>query len=290
MHKQAPVEVLQLAMSGTSNDSIIIISLSQMLSQCGYTMKGKSLSPVGKPGLIALLGFLTDPEIVFVGVNIKGDITRLLGDIDYPALADMNLLDLRSLAVQYRIIHDTSITLASLAEYQLGVHLDKPTSIRLYSSWGGDLTSGQIEYAALDVLVGLRLYENLQQRIPPQLTHYDPAHVQLGSSVHVYANNMEARMAYGTIIATSSSSVGSTSSGGIKNTFLNYTNVIKDTMVVVRVLSKDVILPSALVHTQLVPKHTGSDRVKPKAERPSLENYSFAAEDNPYIFSSTNGC
>ena len=181
----------------------------------------------------------------------------------------MNLLDLRSLAVQHRIIHDTSITLAGLAEYQLGVHLNKPTSIRLYSSWGGTLSREQIEYAALDVLVGLRLYESIQQRIPPQLTHYDPSHVQLGSDVYVYSNNMDALIAYGTIVTTSSSSTGSNWSGAT-NTFLHYTNVIKDTMVVVRVIPKDVIVPSALVHTQLLPQHNGTDVPKPKAERPSL--------------------
>ena len=180
----------------------------------------------------------------------------------------MNLLDLRSLAVEHRIIHDTSITLAGLAEYQLGVHLNKPTSIRLYSSWGGTLSREQIEYAVLDVLVGLRLYESIQQRIPAQLTHYDPSHVQLGSAVYVYSNNMDALIAYSTIVTTSSSSTGSNWSGAT-NTFLHYTNVIKDTMVVVRVLPKDVIVPSALVHTQLLPQHNGTDVPKPK-ERPSL--------------------
>ena len=165
---QAPVEVLQLGMPGVKNN-VIIISLAQILSKSGYTTKGKSVSPAGKAGLSALLGFLTDPEIVFVGVNIKADITRLLGDINYPALADMNLLDLRSLAVQYHIVHDTSITLASLVEYQLGVRLDKPDSIRLHSSWRGQLLPAQVNYASLDVLAALSLYESFQRQVPPQV-------------------------------------------------------------------------------------------------------------------------
>ena len=104
-----------------------------------------------------------------MGVNIKADITRLLGDINYPALADMNLLDLRSLAVQYHIVHDTSITLASLVEYQLGVRLDKPDSIRLHSSWRGQLLPAQVNYASLDVLAALSLYESFQRQVPPQV-------------------------------------------------------------------------------------------------------------------------
>jgi len=108
----------------------------------------------------SLKNLLLDPNLVFVGVGIGGDIKNLEKKFKC-SLADVKTCSLGVMARERGVVDSGTASLQNLVKYVLKQHLGKDPEIRC-STWSSAILSAkQQEYAALDVIKSLETYLNL---------------------------------------------------------------------------------------------------------------------------------
>ena len=106
-----------------------------------------------------LASVLSDEKILKVGSGILQDVAKLKRDT---GLKCVGLVDTQTLAKSVGIPASQKLGLQSLALRFLGIQLDKPKSVSK-SNWEKyPLTVKQINYAALDAWIGLKIYQHLK--------------------------------------------------------------------------------------------------------------------------------
>ena len=104
---------------------------------------------------LSLKQLLQDGSIKKVGVNIKGDATKLKRDW---GVVMHNIEDIATAARSRGLVARANHSLADLLAKLCGYHLDKDASIRC-SDWAlQGLSKKQMDYAAVDVFATLRLF------------------------------------------------------------------------------------------------------------------------------------
>ncbi|KAI2504218.1 hypothetical protein MHU86_10241 [Fragilaria crotonensis] len=158
----------------------------------------------------ALLALFGESLKLFVGVCVSGDLKRIGKDFKCTqCIENANFINLGSHARKRDVVHNgTASRLEKLVQLTLGEKLDKAPSVRL-SRWScSELCDAQKQYAALDALKSLEVYDQVQHL--PDLTqrllgeaatpnlHVDivPAHGNVAS--------MATRAAVGTLLDVSS--------------------------------------------------------------------------------------
>nr|CAB3243957.1 exonuclease 3'-5' domain-containing protein 2-like [Phallusia mammillata] len=135
--KQCPVALLQLS---------TISGLCLLIRLCLY--KDSLPSPI--------LEALSNPSIVKVGVGPIGDAKKLF--IDHGIIVK-SCVDLRALATRDRTAE--AYGLKSLAKKYLNIHLNKSKSIQCSNWEASNLTSEQIQYAAMDAAVAVHIFSKI---------------------------------------------------------------------------------------------------------------------------------
>ena len=114
----------------------------------------------------ALVKLLNDDTIVFIGRGVGGDIAKINRDFG-DAIITVNKtrkLDLDFMLKSRGVTCGRQNTLEKIAELTVGVNMVKNPEIRL-SKWSAqELTADQQRYAAMDVIVPLRIYEYLMKK------------------------------------------------------------------------------------------------------------------------------
>lgn len=106
-----------------------------------------------------LASILSDEKILKVGSGILQDVAKLKRDT---GLKCVGLVDTQTVAKSVGTPASQSLGLKSLAQHFLGIQLDKPKSVSM-SNWEKfPLTIKQINYAALDTWIGLKIYQHLK--------------------------------------------------------------------------------------------------------------------------------
>ncbi|XP_055819681.1 uncharacterized protein LOC129888724 [Solanum dulcamara] len=109
------------------------------------------------PGFLAK--FLGDPNVMFVGVGVKGDAEKLLRD---HKLFVANTVDLNRLALSFygEEVYG-KMGLKRMAKEVLGKVMEKPLNVTL-SKWDAEeLVYEQVEYAAIDAFASFEIARNL---------------------------------------------------------------------------------------------------------------------------------
>lgn len=110
---------------------------------------------------IELYQLLSDANVKKVGVMVERDMKYLCEDYQ---LVGRGALDLRPLAKKCGVPEPHG--LAKLAEYSLGVKMDKQWTL---SDWEADeLSEEQIKYAAYDALVSFKLFQKYAETLFPR--------------------------------------------------------------------------------------------------------------------------
>ncbi|KAI2633830.1 ribonuclease H-like protein [Xylaria nigripes] len=109
---------------------------------------------------------MEDPNVVKVGVAIKGDATRLRNFLDIESQGLMELSNLYRLVThsrtgQYHMINRRLVPLATQVEEYLHLPLYKGAAVRT-SNWSAPLDMDQLKYSASDAYAGLHLYATLE--------------------------------------------------------------------------------------------------------------------------------
>ena len=133
------VAIIQLAFS---NDAVQIIRLKN----------------TGPPH--ALKTLLESPNIIKTGRGLSGDIRKLAKDFPNMECEPKGLVDLGRLAKTKGVVKDARVGLQRLCQVVLDKYLDKDPSIRL-GNWDDVLSPEQKAYAAVDALVSLKIFTNL---------------------------------------------------------------------------------------------------------------------------------
>ncbi|PGH11494.1 hypothetical protein AJ79_04869 [Helicocarpus griseus UAMH5409] len=124
---------------------------------------------------------LESPDIIKVGVNIKGDCTRLRKYLEIQASSVFELSHLHKVVKHHLspgCINRRPVCLADQVEEHLGLPLDKDPDIRL-GGWSKRLTLPQVRYAATDPYAALHLFHVLEakrlklQPVPPRPDLFD---------------------------------------------------------------------------------------------------------------------
>ena len=123
----------------------------------------KSLSP-------SFLELLNEPRIHFVGVGVSGDFKQLERDFPNCTTCVQNILlskryiNLGQYARKRNVVSNGQVSLQDLVNLTLKQTLSKDSSIRLSSKWSRlQLESEQIQYAALDAIKSLEVFNYLHQ-------------------------------------------------------------------------------------------------------------------------------
>lgn len=150
-----------------------------------------------KPTIPApLRNLLLDPNINFVGVNIKGDLTRLSKhyDIEIPRSRAIELAPLasqRKLPISLR-------SLQGLCQELLARELPKPQNLRL-SNWEvPQLSLDQIRYGCLDAYASILLYAFITVNGDPGFD-VAPSTLKVGVPVLLYSKGKMDVVAYGLV-------------------------------------------------------------------------------------------
>ncbi|CAM9862262.1 unnamed protein product, partial [Pylaiella littoralis] len=149
----------------------------------------------------ALRAVLEREDILKVGVGVNSDFGRLANDYGVKAKAGMDL------AVASRRYLSRSLlgtgSLSSLCSEFLQHDLPKPQSLRM-SAWEGELSARQVNYAGLDVLAAIVLYnfimvnaDPIHFRTPPEDSDLAPV-----TSVRLYTKNSFSFVAEGNVVET----------------------------------------------------------------------------------------
>ena len=111
----------------------------------------------------ALQTFLSNPKILKAGRNVTQDLKCLQNECN-SSVPFVGAVELATLAKQKGVIKDAHAGLADICAAVLHARLDKTSPVRLSSNWDAlQLTSEQIEYAALDAWASLEIYHKLKQ-------------------------------------------------------------------------------------------------------------------------------
>ena len=110
----------------------------------------------------SLVSLFADPTLLFVGRCVQGDISRIGRDFKCTGLmSKVKTIDLGKLARTRDVVQNGTVSLQKLCGVVLGLQLPKLASVRL-SRWSArTLSDEQVKYAALDAIVGLRIYQKL---------------------------------------------------------------------------------------------------------------------------------
>ncbi|KAF2970074.1 hypothetical protein GQX73_g3526 [Xylaria multiplex] len=109
---------------------------------------------------------MENPDVIKVGVSIKGDTTRLRTFLDVDSRGLMELSHLYRLVTysrngEYHNINRKLVPLATQVQDFLHLPMFKGASVRS-SDWSKPLDMNQVAYSASDAYAGLQLYETLQ--------------------------------------------------------------------------------------------------------------------------------
>ena len=116
----------------------------------------------------ALTSLFTDPSITCIGRNVGGDLAKIGRVKCADKMVRVERLDLDTMAKVRGVVRGRSNTLQRLALVTLGVNMDKDPTVRC-SKWSTcDLSPKQRQYAAMDVIVPLRIHKYLLAK--PDLT------------------------------------------------------------------------------------------------------------------------
>jgi hypothetical protein len=140
----------------------------------------------GKHSLPSRLhALLTDSSNTFVGVRVKTDIELLGADHGHKDLAaEVKWVDLAMFARTRDVVQRANHSMADLVKCVLNEELDKSEEVRC-SRWSSStLAPRQIQYAALDVIKPLEVYEKLVC-LPDLSLRLDPSSGQFGVEVDV---------------------------------------------------------------------------------------------------------
>ena len=151
--------------------------------------KGDGIDDLVPPTLKLLM---ESPNITKVGVNVKGDCTRLRNNMKMEPRGLFELSHMHKL-VQYSTGKGTClskrlVSLANQAEEHLGLPLWKG-EVR-GSDWSQDLNMEQVQYAASDSYAGLQIFYTLDAKrlaldeVPPR-----PAHAELNLPIRLAAGD-----------------------------------------------------------------------------------------------------
>ncbi|KAF2259827.1 ribonuclease H-like protein, partial [Lojkania enalia] len=164
------VSLIQLA----CEDRIALFHISQF--------KGNSIEQLLPPTLKTIL---ESPNILKVGVNIKGDFGRLQTYLGVHARGKYELSRLYNLvkfsATDPSKVNNKMVSLARQVEEHLQLPLLKDSDVR-EGDWRLGLNKKQMRYAATDAYAGLRIFDVLEEKrkklkpIPPlpMPTDFDP--------------------------------------------------------------------------------------------------------------------
>jgi hypothetical protein len=121
-----------------------------------------------------LASFLCDNTIQFSGVRVSADLTRIGADFKVEGLANVlqkfraNVINLGPYARKRDVVQNGTVSLAELCKTVLEATLDKSAEDR-FSDWNQhELTESQVKYAALDAIVSLAIFIELEKQ--PDLT------------------------------------------------------------------------------------------------------------------------
>ena len=143
---------------------------------------------------------LENDQIKKVGRQISGDFKKLDNDFDVESAGS---IDIAGLARSKGVINDQRISLKNLCAQVLNLNLPKPDAIRI-SDWDRQLSEDHIKYAALDAVVGLKIFETLLTMLPIGEVPYDE-NLQVGLPVSVMATEeSKIVIATGTIVSLQS--------------------------------------------------------------------------------------
>lgn len=107
-----------------------------------------------------------DERILFVGVNVSGDFKKINRDFptSYIPKYQIRTINLGKYARKRGLVTTGTIGLQDLVSIVLNEHLSKDPRIR-FSNWFADtLNRKQLEYAALDAIKGLELYNTMKTK------------------------------------------------------------------------------------------------------------------------------
>lgn len=109
----------------------------------------------------SLIAILRDEKVVKIGSGIKRDASKLTRD---RGLVCTGLIDTQEMAKSLGLSATDKIGLKALAERFLGIELKKPKKVTT-SNWENfPLKLRQIEYAALDAWIGLKIYQEMKHQ------------------------------------------------------------------------------------------------------------------------------
>lgn len=156
---------------------------------------GTAISELVPPSLQTVL---EDPDVTKVGVNIKGDCTRLRNNLSIHARGLFELSHLYKLikfssSRDFKLINKKPVSLATQVQEHLHLPLYKGESVRS-GDWNRSLNLEQIRYAAADSYAGVQLFDTMEvKRRALEPTPPRPWHAEL---------NLPIRIAEGVEIAT----------------------------------------------------------------------------------------
>jgi hypothetical protein len=115
------------------------------------------------PGLFSTL--VTDDRILLVGVNLTNDLKQLRNDfgVTDETLAQIQAINLGKYARERGVVGSGSVGLQELVATVLKERMSKDPKVR-FSDWTQTLTKEQIDYAALDAIKGLEIYNILKDK------------------------------------------------------------------------------------------------------------------------------
>jgi hypothetical protein len=163
--KQFP-ESLQLAINCNGCQAAVVISLRQTFPEIIKDADGKYTVDVEAwcRENNVLRRLLTHPRALLVGVNVKGDVTRLQKNFPKEFIGRKGLHkieDCRTVANKSNLLFvKQKQDLATLTKDFMGLRLDKTLARSKWSAWV--LSQECIQYAALDAWIGLLLYQRFE--------------------------------------------------------------------------------------------------------------------------------
>lgn len=155
------VSVLQIAYG----ENIYIIQLQQIATNDRFP--------------VLLKQFLEHDQVQKVGVNILADVRKM--QTDYGITVN-NVMDLRQIAKSRGLASTVNMSLEALCGIVLKLSLTKDSNARTSNWERQQLSDAQIQYAAMDVWCGLKIYEHCITR---ELINSIPTMEQLNPGVRV---------------------------------------------------------------------------------------------------------
>jgi hypothetical protein len=152
-------------------------------------LAGKELSPILKQ-------VLSNPNIIKVGRCVTSDL-KYLQQACQSTTSFVGGIDLGKLAKNRLMVKTARTSLADVCAAVLHKRLNKNLAERIGTSWENeDLTSEQIQYAALDAYASLTIYNALLNILTPSALPDSP---KIGTPVLLFNNDRTRVLVHGTI-------------------------------------------------------------------------------------------